>query len=173
MTTPSAARPDTTWTVTGSGSGSVAGVSFSGVDTLRGSGDNEDTFVFDQGAAISGFIDGGAGGFDSLVVGGYRGSVVSRPIDAHSGTLIVDGVAIRYLGLEPITFSGTDTHHPGDDADNAFDVHTNGSGQIEVTSPTAESHGFFAAESVSLTIDGGGGNDRSPSRAPSRSLTRT
>ena len=144
---------NTTWTVTGSGSGSVGGVTFSGVDTLRGSGDNEDTFVFDQGGAIGGFIDGGAGGFDSLVVGGYRGSVVSRPIDAHSGTLIVDGVAIRYLGLEPITLSGIGCAHDSGRWHRQRDRRPHEwIGPVEITSPTAESHAFSAI-GVSLAHD--------------------
>ena len=53
---------NTTWSITGQDSGSVSGVSFVEVENLRGSADNEDTFVVSAGGAISGVIDGGAGG---------------------------------------------------------------------------------------------------------------
>ena len=96
---------DTVWTVGGPGSGSVGAVAFSGFEELLGAAGNEDTFVFEPGGAIAGTIDGGAGGYDTLVLSGNRGSVRSNPIDRSSGSLVVDGTAIAYAGLEPIEIS--------------------------------------------------------------------
>ena len=36
---------DTIWNVTGHGSGSVAGATFTGIENLSGAADNEDTFI--------------------------------------------------------------------------------------------------------------------------------
>jgi hypothetical protein len=58
---------NTTWTVSGDGSGDVAGIAFSGFENLVGAPDNEDTFVVGADGALSGVIDGGEGGFDSMV----------------------------------------------------------------------------------------------------------
>jgi hypothetical protein len=93
-----------TWNVTGADAGDVAGLAFSGVENLRGAADNEDTFVVHGAAHVTGVLDGGAGGFDSMVFeGGSFGSVAYVAFDAHSGTVTRDGVTILYDGLEPIT----------------------------------------------------------------------
>ncbi|MEM7745033.1 MAG: LEPR-XLL domain-containing protein, partial [Pseudomonadota bacterium] len=95
---------DTTWNITGANAGDVAGVSFVSVETLRGSADNEDTFVVSGTGSLSGVADGGAGGFDSLILNGSDFSSVEYvAFDAHSGTVARDGDVLEYAGLEPIT----------------------------------------------------------------------
>ena len=96
---------DTTWTIDGAGSGSAANLTFAGVENLAGAPDNKDTFVYAPGGSLAGTADGGAGGYDTLVVKGKRGSVKSSPVDRSSGTMRVDGVPIAYAGLEPIEIS--------------------------------------------------------------------
>ncbi|MEO6652442.1 MAG: hypothetical protein ABIP17_07290, partial [Ilumatobacteraceae bacterium] len=152
---------DTAWTISGPDRGSLLGVAFNGFGSLRGSAGNEDTFLLEVAGSLTGAIDGGDAGFDSLVVDGPHGSLQSNPIDAHSGTLTIDGVLLRYIGLEPITISGTSSITiTGDGADNTIDVHSTGPvTQIEVASPTAESHLFTAVGVDTLTIIGGGGVD--------------
>ena len=50
---------DTTWTVTGAGSGSgTGGLSFTGVENLAGAANNEDTFVVETGGSVAS-VDGG------------------------------------------------------------------------------------------------------------------
>ena len=97
---------DTTWTLTGSGSGTVAGTSFGGFANLAGAAGNKDTFDVEQGGSVTGSIDGGGGGYDSLVIAGHRSSVISTPTDAHSGGLLIDGVSLRYTGFEPVGITG-------------------------------------------------------------------
>ena len=91
---------DSTWTISGAGSGSVAGIDFSGFENLAGAAGNKDTFVFGAGGSISGLVDGGAGGYDAIVIAGHPNTVVSNPTDADSGNLVVDGATITYTGLE-------------------------------------------------------------------------
>jgi hypothetical protein len=59
---------DSTWTIDGFNSGLVAGVDFSGIENLTGSADNEDTFLLEGTGSLSGLLEGGAAGFDSLVL---------------------------------------------------------------------------------------------------------
>ncbi|MFL6035275.1 MAG: beta strand repeat-containing protein, partial [Gaiellaceae bacterium] len=167
---------DTNWNVTGAGAGNVGKVTFADVETLSGAPGNKDTFVLKVGGSLAGGVDGGAGGFDSLVVEGPRGSVESQPTDAHSGTLVVDGVPIHYAGLEPISISaGNVTIHGADlsgttteigDKD-LFKISMNGAGtSIEVkdfdptgTFELSESHSVSLSGLSTLTINGGLGGD--------------
>src|SRR6185437_12022704 len=105
---------DSTWSINGVGGGTVAGTTatgttttFAGFENLTGAPDNKDTFDLEPSGALTGVADGGAGGYDSLVVDGQRDSIVSNPTDAHSGSLVVDGVPIHYAGLEPVGVDAT------------------------------------------------------------------
>ena len=167
---------DTTWNVTGAGAGAVGTFTFANVETLTGAPGNKDTFVLKVGGSLTGGVDGGAGGFDSLVVEGPRGSVDSQPIDAHSGILVVDGVPLRYAGLEPISISAGNVTISGADLSGTtteigdkdlFKVAMNGAGtSIEVkdfdptgTFELTESHSVSLSGLSTLTINGGLGGD--------------
>ena len=66
----------------GPGSGEVAlAPSFSGFENLTGAANNRDTFnvLIELAGSVSGLIDGRAGGYDTLEVGGQCASVVSNP----------------------------------------------------------------------------------------------
>ena len=67
-------KPGQAWNITGADSGTAeGGVTFSGIENLTGGADNEDTFTVSEGGRLSGVMDGGAGGFDTLVTtGGHR-----------------------------------------------------------------------------------------------------
>ena len=95
---------DTDWHITSLDAGQVAGVSFLSVERLVGAAANRDTFFVHGAAAISGVMDGGAAGFDSLVLeGGAFARVDYVATGPTSGTITRDGVVLRYDGLEPIT----------------------------------------------------------------------
>jgi hypothetical protein len=150
---------NTTWNVTGANSGALTGnIQFRDVEQLVGTEDNEDTFVFQIGGSISGMIDGGAGGFDSLVVEGRRNSIFSVPTGPHSGDLIVDDVRIRYDGLEPITVNSASVTFMGTDGDDSINVAAGGAG-ILISSPSIESMTFAATGVTTLLIDGASGKD--------------
>ncbi|MDK3018044.1 LEPR-XLL domain-containing protein [Pseudodonghicola flavimaris] len=78
-------------------------VSYSGMETLAG-GEGDDTFTLSAstlGKSIE--IDGGDGVFDSLVIDGSFSSVSYEAENAHDGQIVLDGTALVYKGLEPIT----------------------------------------------------------------------
>ncbi|MCG8603185.1 MAG: LEPR-XLL domain-containing protein, partial [Verrucomicrobiales bacterium] len=153
---------NTTWYVTGEDEGNVYGMFFQNTENLEGSADNEDLFVFGRGASLSGVIDGGIGGFDSLEFDAGDSAMTNFTAwDAHSGLIEMDFSTIEYYGLEPITMAGgaaaNVTLSGGDD--NAL-VSVVG-GQLTIASvgvPTFESISFTSAP-TSLTIDALGGND--------------
>ena len=152
---------DTTWTVDGPGTGVVDGIHFKNFENLGGAPENEDTFVLEHSGSLAGTFDGGAGGFDSLVLDGSWHTMGSAPIDGHSGTLLLDGQRITYAGLEPITNTGSLT-------DVVFDLSNLADVATLTTSPTGlrlQSSGTFevtdfAVPTGSITVNAGNGNDR-------------
>ena len=77
---------DTTWQITGAGAGSLATnaggpvTTFQGFASLAGAANNQDMFDMLPGGAMSGGVDGGAGGSDSLAyVCVQAAHVVSTP----------------------------------------------------------------------------------------------
>ena len=76
---------------------------FFGVENLSGAADNEDTFIFHEGGDLAGVLDGGSGGFDTLVLdGGSYDTVIYSATGPDAGTISRDGQMITYAGLEPI-----------------------------------------------------------------------
>ncbi len=163
---------DTTWNVTGVDEGSVAGISFSGVETLQGAAGNQDTFVLAEGGSLSGVADGGAGGFD--VVEAQGSTLTSKPTGPQSGTVTVDGVATEYAGLEPIVLSGSNIVLDGTDVPDVFglpvgdnivlETDPSGSGALVFRPATPTSipfeATFFNADAASITINLGAGADQ-------------
>jgi hypothetical protein len=149
---------DTTWNVTANNAGNVGGLTFTNVENLIGAAQNEDTFVFEQGGAIDGIINGGIDGFDTLVInGGSFDSVVYTATGPTSGTIERDGDVITYAGLEPIAdnMSATDRVITTGDLDDQARLTDNGVNlTLESTSaiPTFESI-TFAQPTNSLTIN--------------------
>ncbi|HEV8535697.1 MAG TPA: hypothetical protein VGR87_08260, partial [Candidatus Limnocylindria bacterium] len=157
---------DTTWTLTGPNSGTLGALAFSGFQNLTGAANNRDTFVVGTGGSLSGLIDGGAGGFDTLVIDGTHASVTSSATGPNSGTVTVDGHPIRYVGLEPIviasaanvTVTGSSTaDHITIKPDPASPA-TMLVAETPAGSPTMESVSF-TIPTASLTVDAGGGDD--------------
>ena len=96
--------PDSVWNITGANLGSVGRISFGNTEFLNGADSNEDSFVFGASGTLSGIVDGGAGGFDSVVFsGGEFDTVVYAATSADSGTIERDGDVITYVGMEPVT----------------------------------------------------------------------
>ena len=96
---------NTVWVVDGPNSGRVAGMAFSGMQTLIGADGNQDQFRLGPGAALTGRIEGGAGGLDSLFVDETLFTNIVVTGDAESGRVDLDGTGIAYSGLEPIETS--------------------------------------------------------------------
>lgn len=149
---------DTQWSVTGPDSGSFGRVSFTRAGHVVGAAGNRDTFTLQPGGSLTGLLDGGAGGFDSLVIAGQRGAIGSTAIDHSSGTISLDGTTLRYTGLEPVTASGSVIHVNGTSGDDNLIVGVTGT-TISVTGSTMESFDFSGTGLTQLFIDGGAGTD--------------
>ena len=151
---------DSTWTITGPGAGSVGALTFADVENLTGAANNEDTFVLEPGGSVEGTIDGGDGGFDTLVVNGVSGGFVSTPTGPSSGDLAVDGGSIHYAGLEPILMNGGTATDVVFNLTGVSDIATltQSGSTLTLSGGTFEST-VFSVPSGSLTINGGGGND--------------
>ena len=155
---------DLVWTVTGPGSGTVGGIAFGGIEELEGAAANEDTFVFEVDGSLSGVVDGGAGGFDTLVArAGLSASVVATITGPQSGTVARGSDVISYAGLEPITINGSEITITGTSGADTFTLEDDGTAdQFVVTCPggCGETHTITSASTVTkLTIDALGGDD--------------
>ena len=98
---------DTTWTVTGPGTGSHRQPSRSTASNRSPARRTTGTRSCSRSRACSpGAIDGGAGGFDTLVADGQWQRVQAVATGPDAGTLVLDTTTIAYRGLEPITVTG-------------------------------------------------------------------
>jgi hypothetical protein len=147
---------NTTWNITGPRSGNVDGMAFSGFYHLQGAADNKDTFVFSPGSAMAGGIDGGGGGYDTMVLNGNFESVVMAATNGNSGSVTLDGNTIDYAGLEPIKLNGTSANVVID-LPSVTDTATLTAGPNGYLTLTASNDSFesttFADPTGSLTID--------------------
>ena len=159
---------DATWTIDGNDSGNLLGpdfVRFANVENLVGAANNQDTFVFQPGGRLSGVADGGAGGFDTMVIhGGGFSTVTSVASGPDAGTIDLDATRIRYAGLEPILITGNpNVSIAGTAGDDQLVVETDpgDAGMLRVRSLTGtiESVSFAKAGLSSLKVVGGGGLD--------------
>jgi len=157
---------NTAWTLAGTDAGTAGDITFTDFENLTGAADNEDTFVVYASGRLSGLLDGGAGGFDTLVFeGGSFDTVISTTTGPNSGTIERDGDVFTYAGLEPITDNSNTTNRVIDLSDFSDTATlTESAGQLTV----ADSDPFgiwtfesvtFAKPSVSLTINLGSSND--------------
>ena len=168
------------WNVSGIDSGTLGErVSFISVENLVGAADNQDTFTFTESGRIGGVIEGGAGGFDSLVVsGGAYTTVTYSASGPDSGLIHLDDDILAFSGLEPVDLTGLApqnsfvfelTSNPGSTPGSTIlgdqirlrDVTT--SGQMEIVSDDHPTPGFesvkFNNPTHSLVIKAAAGDD--------------
>ncbi|MEE8524882.1 MAG: hypothetical protein V3T72_13190, partial [Thermoanaerobaculia bacterium] len=159
-------QSETSWNITGPNAGTLNDQTFSDIENLVGAADNEDTFVFDfdSDAALSGLLEGGAGGFDSLIIeGGSFATVTYNATGPDSGSITYDGTPIAFTGLEPITDNSDTvdriiTASASDDVIRLKNAPAMGQMTLESDNGTFESITFLNPSS-SLTIDAGAGDD--------------
>ncbi len=156
---------DTTWQVTGANAGNLGGVvEFSSTENLTGAANNEDTFVVTADGSLSGSIEGGDDGFDTLVFeGGNYQSGVFTGNSPNAGSIELDGKTIVYDGLEPIVnITGVaDLTVKVTSTDNTIRIKDNGNpndGQFIIESPGIETH-ILTNPSNSFTLDADGAGD--------------
>jgi hypothetical protein len=101
-------KTDSTWNVTGANAGTVnSQVTFDGVENLVGAADNQDTFIVEEGGRLSGILDGGARGFDTLVLPGVTSGSYTPGHVFGDGVVRADQRLISFTGLEPVVIDGT------------------------------------------------------------------
>ena len=152
------------WRITGPNQVSLNGEVFGNVGTLIGGENNEDMFIVEPDGALSGYLDGGPGGFDTLVIeGGSYTYANFVPSGSDSGTVELDGKVIRYQGLEPVDVVAT-ILNPTVNATGGNDILTI-SGGLDLAAPiTVSGNGGFETHTISqprevLTVAAGDGDD--------------
>ncbi|MHC4543130.1 MAG: LEPR-XLL domain-containing protein, partial [Planctomycetota bacterium] len=145
---------NSTWNISGSDAGDVEGVTFSGIENLTGAANNEDTFIFEDGGSLSGLVEGGAGGFDSLVVRGTYDTIVFTPTGPDSGAVDCDGEVIIYVGLEPINAGSADDviFNATANVDNWIIEDSPTAGQIQVRSISIETTSFDNPNNLTINL---------------------
>ncbi len=157
---------DSRWTIAGQDAGEVEGIPFTSIENLAGAADNEDTFVFEASGGISGLVDGGPGGFDSIILAGGTFDTVSYVATGpDSGTITRDANAITYSGLEPVqdtSVAGTlqlSVMDPGPHTITLSDDSApNDAGESRFTSLSSETIDF-TNPATALVINGSSGVD--------------
>lgn len=135
---------------------------------LVGSDSDDDTFRIDlENLPLDVFVDGGAGGNDSLEIFGGTIDVATHTLEnRNDGILQLDGRTIHYTGLEPVDLSDVivadwvfQMPNRSDRAvlEDAGDP-DDGLMQLRSLNGTFEST-LFRIPTSSLTINAGGGND--------------
>ncbi|WP_298261961.1 LEPR-XLL domain-containing protein [uncultured Litoreibacter sp.] len=164
-------QADVTWYIIGQDRAYVDGLFVSGVDTLTGADNNDDTFYFelnlgntfadggvndpwetiDLPGRWSGEINGGAGGTDIIV---QQGAVFSGPMAGSTGSATINFETFNYIGMEPtITVGGT----VGDDD---FTLRATGTGAFEIIDGSGARFGGFTFNAgAPLVVNLGFGDD--------------
>ena len=155
---------DATWSITALDTGRVETVAFTSFENLVGADNSADTFVFAPGASVSGTVDGGAGGLDSLVIQGDYQNVALSARSADAGVVALDDRAIAYTGIEPVTLDATAANltlnaTAGDDAVRLDEGPTAGQSRLDSLTGTLPDV-TFANPTASITINLGAGDDR-------------
>ena len=146
---------DNTWNITAADSGSVFGVAaFSAIANLTGN-TGADTFVFADGASISGVVNGASG---------------SDAVDhsAQTGAVSISLASSSYVSIESFTGNGANSTLTGDDVDTSWRITSTDSGTVGVVNfvdfanlvgGSAVDNFAIAGGNITGSIDGGGGSD--------------
>ena len=98
------------WEISGADAGTVEGVAFARFENLAGrDAASNDVFTFLAGSSLGGSIAGGSGGADGFAVQSGSGYTVFNPAGADaSGTTTLNGVTVRYAGIDHLSLVGGD-----------------------------------------------------------------
>ncbi|WP_196137586.1 hypothetical protein [Aliikangiella sp. G2MR2-5] len=145
---------DNTWNITGSNAGDIAGLTFSGFNNLTGGAGN-DSFVFGANGSLSGIIDGGTGGTNSIDYSVVTGTVVAYLSNIlNISSLIGNGANATLVGINSDATWNLSGANAGDVAGVSF------TGFNNLTGGTGnDSFVFGAGGSLSGNLTGGDGTD--------------
>ncbi len=166
--------PDTAniWNITGSNAGTLAGhSSFTGIENLMG-GEQDDSFVFKSGGAVSGLISGGADdasattrGVDTLDYSSFSGAIT-----INLATMMATGTG-GFTAIDKVKGgSSNDTIVGPDDPVVQWTIDQRNAGQVSgilfehfenltgTSNTTTDAFTFEKSGSISGTVSGGTGN---------------
>ena len=156
------ANAATTWTITGSNSGTVGGLAFSAFRNLTG-GSVNDTFVFMPGGALTGNLNAGLGA-NTLDDSGF-----GSPVTVNLQTSTATGVAGTATGFQTFVGTGTTDSLIGQNAANAWSITGSNSGTVGnyrfsgfpnlVGGTSSDNFTFVSPGSLSGSINGLAGNN--------------
>ena len=153
-----------TWSITGTNSGTLNGnVTFSNIENLTG-GSSNDRFQFSSGGSISGNIDGGIGGTDTLDY-----SALAGPITVNLQSDSAPGIGGTFSDINSVVGSaGADTLI-GPDSGPTWQINAANAGAVFGVSFSSfenltggagnDTFAFKPGGSISGNIDGGGGTN--------------
>ena len=165
-----------TWDITGDNSGTINGTAFafSGFENLTGAASTNDSFILEDAGSLSGVLDGGAGGLDSLLVGESTANTnyaLVNAADSNAASVTLFTKTVNYTGLEPIV-SGTanDKIVLGSSLNDQFLLESVDSTNLRITSSGADIYDaatnmsvsslVIASPTATLTFSLGTGNDQ-------------
>ena len=155
-------RADSVWLITSADAGTRGEQRFAGIENLAGAAGNQDRFVLTADGVVSGLIDGGDGGFDTLeLAGGVFDHLVYETTGAQSGRLSRDALAVAFAGLKPVIDNSVVARRTVQLSDGGHEaVLTAGGTSFTLASPVGTFESItFGGPSESLTIRGGAGRD--------------
>ena len=163
---------DTTWTVSGAGSGTVDSIAFSGFANLKGAAGQNDVFTVTSTGSLTGTIDGGGEGTLTVDVGAAPSLVSqiegpSSPSGPPSfGSDTYNGQTITYTGIRShtvtdpptvaINLTGNEGLIPTQDFFTLYYDSTPGDahvGDLVLEDVTNNSFSYYAPPTTSLTIN--------------------
>jgi hypothetical protein len=147
---------DSTWRVTEADSGEIENVAvFTGFENLRGASSFRDTFVIEVDGSLTGTIDGGDGGPDSLMIAKDEGPGYARIDVAVSGegSVTVFNKTVNYEGLEPIvTGDATQAFINGSSFFDEFILESADAATLRLTSTAADIYDHTGNPVTALTF---------------------
>ncbi len=167
---------DSTWDITGANSGTINGraFAFSGFENLTGATLTHDNFILEADGSLTGLLNGGAGGLDSLLVDEGTANThyaLVNVVDGNASSVTLYEKTVNYTGLEPIV-SGTasDKIVSGSDLTDQFLLDSIDSSRLRITSTGADIYDAatnttvsslsFTNPTTTLTFSLGAGNDQ-------------
>lgn len=130
------------WNITGNNSGQIGNVAFSSINHLVGGAGATNTFTVQAGATFYGEVDGGVGGYNTLVLQGVTGGSYSPGATDGDGTVVSGQSTIQFTGLQPVlidgaTVTGSSSGVNGTGLPASFTFTTpNGENNITISSPS-------------------------------------
>jgi hypothetical protein len=150
-----------TWNITGTNAGNIAGVSFSAFGTLNGGAGNN-TFHFNNGQGITGFINGGNGGTNTLDYSAY-----TTPVGVNLASFTATGISGAFANIQAVVGGSAANTLTGPNVNDTWNITGTNAGNVAGVSFSAfanltastgsDTFHFSDGKGVTGLVDVGGG----------------